>query len=59
MLLRDALAAWRDWIGGAMRALAAGQTVLPPRPGVAEADSLVRVARQIELMAGEIDPLVG
>jgi len=55
----DALAAWHDWIGGALRALAAGQTVLPPRPAVAAADSLVRAARQIELMAGAIQPLAG
>jgi uncharacterized membrane protein YccC len=54
-----ALDAWRDWIGGAMRALAAGDTALPPRPTVAEADSLVRIARQIELMAGTILPLAG
>jgi len=54
----EALAAWRDWIGGAMRTLAAGETVVPPRPGVAEADSLVRIARQIELMAGAMVRLV-
>jgi hypothetical protein len=35
-----------------MRALAAGETVLKPRPAVTEVDSLVRIARQIELMAG-------
>ncbi len=58
-LPRDALDAWRGWVGGAMRALAAGETELPPRPAVAEADSLVRVARQIELMAGAIQPLAG
>jgi uncharacterized membrane protein YccC len=55
----DALAAWHDWIGGAIRALAAGETALPPRPVVAAADSLVRIARQIELMAGAIQPLAG
>ncbi len=55
----DALAAWHDWIGAAMRALAAGETTLPPRPDVAEADSLVRIARQIELMAGTLQPLAG
>jgi uncharacterized membrane protein YccC len=58
-LPRDALAAWHDWIGGAMRALAAEETTLPPRPAVAEADSLVRIARQIELMAGTLQPLAG
>ena len=51
-LSRDALMAWRDWISDAMRALAAGETVLKPRPAVTEVDSLVRIARQIELMAG-------
>ncbi len=51
-LSRDALMAWCDWISGAMRALAAGETELKPRPAVTEADSLVRIARQIELMAG-------
>ncbi|MGA3401775.1 MAG: FUSC family protein [Acetobacteraceae bacterium] len=54
-----ALAAWRDWIGGAMRALAAGETALPPRPAVPEADSLVRIARQIELMAGAMARMAG
>ncbi len=53
----DALAAWHDWIGGAMRALAAGQTALQPRPVVIEADSPVRIARQIELMAGAMERL--
>ena len=55
----EALAAWRDWTGVSTRALAAGKTVLKPRPMVAEADSLVRIARQIELMAGAMERLVG
>jgi hypothetical protein len=55
----ETLAAWRDWIGRAMRALAAGQTALPPRPDVPEADSLVRIARQIELMAGAMARMAG
>jgi uncharacterized membrane protein YccC len=58
-LSRDALAAWHDWIGSAMRVLAAGETALPPRPVVAEADSPVRIARQIELMAGAMERLAG
>jgi uncharacterized membrane protein YccC len=58
-LSAEALAAWRDWIGGSMRALAAGETTLPLRPAVAEADSLVRIARQVELMAGAMARLVG
>ena len=48
----DALAAWRDWISGALHALAAGETALKPRPAAAGVDALARVARQIELMAG-------
>lgn len=59
VLSPDALAAWRHWIGSAMRALAAGETALLPRPEIAEADSLVRIARQIELMAGAMGRLVG
>ncbi|HEY2619083.1 MAG TPA: FUSC family protein [Acetobacteraceae bacterium] len=51
------LAGWRDWIGDAMRALAAGETSLPPRPATGEADSLLRVARQIELMGGAMGRL--
>jgi hypothetical protein len=42
-----------------MRVLAAGETALPPRPVVAEADSPVRIARQIELMAGAMERLAG
>jgi uncharacterized membrane protein YccC len=53
------LAAWRDWIGGTFRALAAGETALPPRPATAEVDSLVRIARQAELMAGVTARLAG
>ncbi len=55
----EELAAWREWIGGAMRALEAGETALRPRPVVAEVDSLVRIARQIELMAGAMVRLPG
>jgi uncharacterized membrane protein YccC len=55
----EALAAWRGWIGDTMRALAAGDNRLPPRPVAPEADSLVRIARQIELIAGATPRLVG
>jgi uncharacterized membrane protein YccC len=48
----EALRSWRDWIGGAMRALAAGQPVSAPRPDTVGADSVRRLARQIELIAG-------
>ena len=47
-----ALRVWRDWIAGAMRMLAAGQSELPPRPEVPAADGPRRIVRQIELMAG-------
>ena len=47
-----ALAAWRDWIGGSMRALAEGKASLLPRPGFPASDAVARIARQIELMAG-------
>jgi uncharacterized membrane protein YccC len=43
---------WRDWIGRSMRLLASGQTDLPPRPSETKNDTLVRLARQIELMSG-------
>jgi uncharacterized membrane protein YccC len=51
------LGAWRDWISGAMQSLAAGDARLTPRPDTAEVDSLVRIARQIGLMAGAITRL--
>jgi uncharacterized membrane protein YccC len=48
---------WRDWIGASMRLLASGVTDLPPRPGGTENDTLARLARQIELMAGAMQRL--
>jgi uncharacterized membrane protein YccC len=54
---RETLRVWRDWVGGAMRRLAAGETTLPPRPDVAEVDAFARIARQIELMAGAMERL--
>ncbi len=53
---------WRRWIGASMRALAAGQGRLAPRPKLAadpRAESLQRIARQIELMAAVVDRAVG
>jgi uncharacterized membrane protein YccC len=55
----DAFAAWRDWIGGAMRALADANAELSPRPPAAHVDALERIARQIELMAGALRRLAG
>lgn len=46
------LRAWRDWISGAMQALATGESVLRPRPDAAASDALLRIARQVELMDG-------
>ncbi len=65
--LRDAFAAetwrrWRDWIGGSMRALAVGQGRLAARPVIAagpRAEAMLRIARQIELMAAVVDRAVG
>lgn len=48
------LTEWRAWVIGAMRTLAAGSTVLPSRPGAAASDAVMRIARQIELMAGAL-----
>jgi uncharacterized membrane protein YccC len=55
----ESLRIWRDWIAGAMRALASGRTELPPRPDTAAADAPRRIARQIELMAGAMRRLPG
>jgi uncharacterized membrane protein YccC len=54
---RETLRIWRDWVTESMRRLAAGGTVLPPRPDAAQADALARIARQIELMAGAMERL--
>lgn len=52
-----ALRIWRDWIATSMRLLASGRTDLPPRPSGPETDTLARLARQIELMAGAMERL--
>jgi len=54
-----ALRGWRDWIGGAMRTLAEGRTDLPPRPSLPGTESLARIARQVELMAGTLPRVSG
>jgi uncharacterized membrane protein YccC len=56
-LAPESLRIWRDWIAGSLRLLASGQTDLPPRPEGAETESLARLARQIELMAGAVGRL--
>jgi len=56
----DVWRAWRHWIVGSLEALATGGTAPPPRPPDAPgpgAQSLARIARQIELMAGTIERL--
>jgi uncharacterized membrane protein YccC len=53
----EALAAWRTWVGGATADLAAGRGEVAPRPEVAGVDALLRIARQIELIAGAMERL--
>ena len=47
-------AAWRDWIAASMRALSDGDATLLPRPVAPEAESVARIVRQIDLMAGAL-----
>ncbi len=53
--------AWGDWIESATRCLAQRQVDLPPRPalpdGDPQADSLTRIARQLEISAGAVGRL--
>jgi hypothetical protein len=46
----DALLTWRIWIGGTLRALAAGQDVPGSRPDGRVPDALARIAQQIEIL---------
>jgi uncharacterized membrane protein YccC len=55
----ESLRLWRDWIGGAARSLATGQTDLAPRPDAVATDAVSRVIRQIDLMAGAMRRLAG
>jgi hypothetical protein len=58
----DTLRRWRDWIGASLRALAGGQARLAPRPPLSpgpRAEAMLRIARQIELMAAVVDRAVG
>ncbi len=53
------LGVWRAWITDSLRALAEGRTALANRPTGGETDTLRRIARQIELMAGAMERLPG
>jgi uncharacterized membrane protein YccC len=46
----DSLRAWRQWIGGSLRAMADGPAELAHRPAGRAPEPLMRIARQIELM---------
>ena len=49
---------WRDWIARSTAALAAGATRLDPRPTPA-IESVARIGRQLELIAGALERLPG
>jgi uncharacterized membrane protein YccC len=53
-LPRSAWQAWRDWMSQSCAALAAGDPRLPPWPGPS-VESVARIARQFELMAGALE----
>ena len=55
------LGRWRDWICGSLQALAEHGRIAERPPGApgAAGDSLARVARQVELMAGAMERLSG
>ena len=46
----EALRTWREWIAGAMTALAEGNSFAVARPTGRAPDALLRIARQIELL---------
>ncbi len=48
----EALRSWRDWISRTLRILADGVPSTNPRPVGRAPDALLRIARQIELLAG-------
>ena len=52
-----ALRDWRAWIAEATRALTASGSSVPPRPAASASDALLRIARQLELIAGVTDRL--
>lgn len=54
---RASLQAWGAWIARGLAAVAAGQSALAPRPEGAASDAILRLARQVELMAGVVERL--
>ncbi len=57
-LPQPAWRAWRDWIAQSTAALASGGTRLVARP-VSATESVVRIGRQLELIAGALERLPG
>jgi uncharacterized membrane protein YccC len=53
----EALREWGDWITDGLAAVAAGQSAMAPRPQVAANDAILRLARQVDLMAGTVERL--
>lgn len=53
----EALEAWRGWIAEGLAIVAAGRSALPSRPTAAANDAVLRIARQVELMAGAVERL--
>jgi uncharacterized membrane protein YccC len=57
-LPQSAWRAWRDWIAQSAAALATGRPHLEPRPSTAT-ETVARIARQMELIAGTLDRMAG
>jgi uncharacterized membrane protein YccC len=53
----EAERAWRTWISQSLGTLAARKSALQPRPEGPTTDTLLRIARQIELMAGAMESI--
>ncbi len=57
-LPRQGWTTWRDWIAPAMQALASGTPELPAKPSLGSlepaADAMLRIVRQVELIAGAL-----
>jgi uncharacterized membrane protein YccC len=53
----ESLAAWRRWVSEATVSMAAGHAAIEPRPDAAATDALLRIARQLELIAGAMQRL--